>query len=807
MSLSSSHASVTYTSMSSDNDVPSWGIPLMDSYESDPEAHEAALQSSDQTPLSPAHAPVYLEYLAPSDDDLEPVEAQPLLASALPTTLLLDYSVNTEPEEEVEELSTLTNSPPAKLYINLPSEVEEDELPSTPPSPTSYHYIIPLSQTGLRRTRISVRPQTPISPVIDALVDSWVAALAPLLPPPYPLSPLSYPLPRIPSPLLLLPPPTRRDIIPKADMPPQKRPRFSSPSYRFEIGKSSAAAAARQHGSTLARGTDYGFVTALEEVNERVTDLATSHRHDNEEFQVRHQDIQDDGAVLRARVEVRELQQHRRDDVDWMTRFMQLPRDKDDARDLGRHDRPADAGSKYEANRNSGTRNGNGNDNGNGSHDSGSDGGRTSHISHNYHVRTVGHDAAYGISWKTLIKMMIKNYYPRNKVEKYTGGLPDSIQASVMESEPTKLQEVIELARSLMDQNLLTYAARQAENKRRMDNKSRNNHAQQLPNKRQNVARASAAGPGEKREYAGTLPLCNKCKFYHNGSYAAKCMNCKRVGHLARDCHYKNDCPKLKNKNSGNAARNGEARGRAYALGGGEPNPDSNVVTGCTLNLLNHPFNIDLIPIELGSFVSIIGMDWFLKYHAVIVCDEKIVRIPYGNEVLIVQGDKSDGRNESQLNIISCTKTQKYFLEVFPEDLSGVPPTRQVEFQIDLVHGAAPVVRAPYRIAPSEVKELSNQLQELFDKGFIRLSSSPWGAPILFVKKKDGSFQIVPYLAFPKGTENFVVYCDASHKGLGAVLMQKEKVIAYASRQLKIHKKNYTTHDLDLGAVEFALKI
>ncbi|GKG59335.1 hypothetical protein Tco_0604986, partial [Tanacetum coccineum] len=77
---------------------------------------------------------------------------------------------------------------------------------------------------------------------------------------------------------------------------------------------------------------------------------------------------------------------------------------------------------------------------------------------------------------------------------------------------------------------------------------------------------------------------------------------------------------------------------------------------------------------------------------------------------------------------------------VFPEDLPGLPPNRKVEFQIDLIPGAAPVVRAPYRLAPSEMKELSDQLQELFDKGFIRLSSLPWGAPVLFVKKKDGSF-------------------------------------------------------------------
>ncbi|GJY77025.1 putative reverse transcriptase domain-containing protein, partial [Tanacetum coccineum] len=129
------------------------------------------------------------------------------------------------------------------------------------------------------------------------------------------------------------------------------------------------------------------------------------------------------------------------------------------------------------------------------------------------------------------------------------------------------------------------------------------------------------------------------------------------------------------------------------------------ILRGYTLNILNHPFNIDLMPIELGSFDAIIGMDWLVKYQAIIVCAEKIVHFP----------------------------------DVFPEDFLGLPLTRQVEFQIDLIPGAAPVARAPYRLAPSEMKELSEQLKELSDKGFIRPSSSPWGAPVLFVKKKDGS--------------------------------------------------------------------
>ncbi|GJR93416.1 putative reverse transcriptase domain-containing protein [Tanacetum coccineum] len=149
------------------------------------------------------------------------------------------------------------------------------------------------------------------------------------------------------------------------------------------------------------------------------------------------------------------------------------------------------------------------------------------------------------------------------------------------------------------------------------------------------------------------------------------------------------------------------------------------ILRGCTLNILKHPFNIDLMPIELGSFDSIIGMDWLVKYQAIIVCAEKIVRIPWGNETLIIHGDKSNRGNESQKNRLEDVPIVQDFPDVFPEDLPGLPPTRQVEFQIDLVPGAAPVARAPYRLTPSEMKELSDQLKELSEKGFIRPSSSP----------------------------------------------------------------------------------
>nr|GEY20372.1 putative reverse transcriptase domain-containing protein [Tanacetum cinerariifolium] len=135
--------------------------------------------------------------------------------------------------------------------------------------------------------------------------------------------------------------------------------------------------------------------------------------------------------------------------------------------------------------------------------------------------------------------------------------------------------------------------------------------------------------------------------------------------------------------------------------------------------------------------------------------------------------------------------------------VTGLPPARPVEFQIDLIPGAAPVAQAPYRLAPSKMKELSEQLQELSDKDPAKIESiKDWASP-----KTPTEIRQFLGLAGYYRSEEFVVYCDASHKGLGVVLMQREKVIAYASRQLKIHEKNYTTYDLELGSVVFVLKI
>ncbi|GKD19915.1 putative reverse transcriptase domain-containing protein [Tanacetum coccineum] len=369
-----------------------------------------------------------------------------------------------------------------------------------------------------------------------------------------------------------------------------------------------------------------------------------------------------------------------------------------------------------------------------------------------------------------------------DRVEKFIGGLPDIIQGNVIAAEPTRLQDAVRMANNFMDQNLKGYAMKNAKNKRKFDSSQKDNR------------------------------------------------------------HYRSDCPKLKDQNRGNKTGNksgiGEARGKAYVLGGGDANPDSNVIT-------------------------------------------------------VMKKETKDKSEEKRLEDVP---TVQEFPEVFPEDLPGLPPTRQVKFQIDLVPGSNVYskinLRSGYhqlRVRDEDIPKtafrtryghyefqvmpfgLTNALavfmdlmnwvckpyldkfvilfiddiliyfkseeehaehlklilellkkEELyakFSKCFSKVAKpitklTQKSAKFDWTEKAKIAFQLLnqklcsaPILALPEGSENFVVYCDASRKGLGAVLMQREKVIAYASRQLKIHKKNYTTHDLELEAVVFALKM
>ncbi|KAI3815901.1 hypothetical protein L1987_15584 [Smallanthus sonchifolius] len=370
------------------------------------------------------------------------------------------------------------------------------------------------------------------------------------------------------------------------------------------------------------------------------------------------------------------------------------------------------------------------------------------------------------------------------------------------------------------------------------------------------------------------------------------------------------------------------------------------IIRDCTLNLNDHDFSINLIPMAPGGFNIIVGMDWLTKHHAEVVCFDKYIRIPLDSgDILNVYGEKPS----KGLKLMSCTTARKYlrkkcvaflahiverkgkdkspqdirvikeYQEVFPKDLPGLPPARQVEFRIDPVPGANPVpnvslwgapvlfvkkkdgsfrmcidylelnkltvknryplpriddqfhqlqgstyfskidLRSGYhqlRVLESDIPKAAFSTRYVNEKGIhvdpakieavknLQAQKTPTkvrsflglagyyrrfianfskiavplttlthkGKPYEWGPKQEEAFQTLkqklceaPILTLSDGTEDFVIYCDASHLGLGCVLMQRGKVIAYASRQLKIHEKNYTTHDL--GEVVFAFKI
>ncbi|GJR89481.1 putative reverse transcriptase domain-containing protein [Tanacetum coccineum] len=532
----------------------------------------------------------------------------------------------------------------------------------------------------------------------------------------------------------------------------------------------------------------------------------------------------------------------------------------------------------------------------------------------NSHVRTVTNDVAYAMTWTDLKKKMTTKYCPRNeikkieaelwnlkvkgtdvvaynqrfqelallcdrmfpeetdKIERYVGGMPDLIYSSVVASKPKTMQEAIEMATELMDRRINTFAERQAENKRKFEDTPRNNQNQQ-PNKRQNTGRAYAARNGDKKPYEGTKPLCPKCNFNHYGPCIPTCNNCKKLGHLAKDCrsrpatannnnnnrnnnnnnnrnnnnnnnrnnnnpraqgantnaivcfecgapgHFKKDCPQWKNKNQGN----GNAVAKAYAVGVAGHNPDNNVVTGGGGRVRSGKIRFlgggsvgrgGGVRVVRGGGRRVVGLldrlmglgwmwrgentGWWLgKGDGGSDLD--------GHVFLAHITIKETGDKSKKKQLQECTDRQK-FPEVFPEGLARVEcSTRKIDLKVgvitnlrfeneDISKNASELDMGHYEFQNNQEHEGHLKIiLELLKKEelYANFPSQDESVKIGHLRTPTKIRQFVleashsssmkqklcsaPILALLEGSEDFIVYCDASIKGLDAVLMQKEK--------------------------------
>ncbi|GJW35719.1 putative reverse transcriptase domain-containing protein [Tanacetum coccineum] len=334
-------------------------------------------------------------------------------------------------------------------------------------------------------------------------------------------------------------------------------------------------------------------------------------------------------------------------------------------------------------------------------------------------IVTVGHDVAYEMTWTDLKRKMTSKYCPRGDIKKLEAELwnlkvkgtdvigynqrfqelallcvrmfpeeSDKIERYVSGLSYMIYRSVVASKPKIM-QEVIEIATKIMDKKictfaeRQTENKRKqdDNQQQQPQNKRQNTSWAYTIGSGEKKPYGGSKPLCPKCNYPHDGPCVPKCHKCNRVVHLAHNC---------RSPTNTNASNNQRGTGAGQKPTCYECGAHGHFIRDCPKLKNNNRGNQ--------------GRN--------------------GNAPAKVYTVGRVGTN-SDSNVIT-----------------GLPPTRQVEFQIDLIPGVAPTARAPYQLAPSEMKELSDQLQELSDKGFIIPSSLPWGAPVLFVKKKDGLFQM-----------------------------------------------------------------
>nr|GEY86053.1 putative reverse transcriptase domain-containing protein [Tanacetum cinerariifolium] len=549
-----------------------------------------------------------------------------------------------EDDEEEEEHSTPTDSsavPIGDLILSAgeTEALETDEPTHAPGSPIS----IPFSQTRLHRARKTVRPEPPMSASMEACIARQAALLSP------PLLVPSLPLP-FPSPLTTSPTDTRASLgyraagirmralllstsrridISEADMLPRKRACLTTPTPEFEIGESSTAGAARQPGPTESdlrrcRVEQAGYgITDIDRPNHRRTAMLM----DKEAMYSRKAWAlsMDRSSSIAAHKMAPKKRTTRATPTTTTTPTTTIT----NAQLHALIDRGVAAALAERTERVVGL---------------------TRWLEKMESVFQISNctvacqDVAYAMPWAALKRMITSKYYPRGEIQK-------------LESEFWNLK--------VKGLDLWNY----------------NHHFQELALmcERMFPEEAKKARDCKNRPAANNNNINNNQRAQRANARGITCFECGVQG------HYKSECPKLKNGNQGNRAGNENAVARAYAVGTAGTNPNSNVITGTFL--LNNRYASVLF--NTGADRSFVSTTF-----------------------------------SSLIDIILTTLDHGYDVE-----LADVP-------------GAAPVARAPYQLAPSEMKELSDQLKELADKDFIRPSSSPWGAPFLFVKKKDGSFRM-----------------------------------------------------------------